>query len=234
MRKAERLFQIVQFLRRRRRAVTARTIAAHFGVCERTVYRDLQSLMASGVPISGEAGVGYLFDKKYELPPIVFQPEELEALALGAAMVNNWTDKEFAAQARAALERIEAVLPPTLQSHLQQLVLFSAPSSARPPWEVSFSELRESIRAQRYLRFHYVDEQGRESERRVRPLGMVFFGPVWVLIAWCELRRGFRTFRLDRIRRLDVLEQPFPLEPGRQLSDYLALVENNSCVSESA
>jgi predicted DNA-binding transcriptional regulator YafY len=221
MRKAERLFQIVQFLRRRRRAVTARTIADHFNVCERTVYRDLQALMASGVPISGAAGVGYLFDKQYELPPVLFQPEELEALALGAAMVNNWTDDAFGARARAALERIEAVLPPTLQTHLQQLVLLSAPSAARLPWEVSFSTLRESIRAQRYLRFRYVDENTKETRRRVRPLGMVFFGPVWLLVAWCELRRGFRNFRLDRMRELEELPERFPEEKGRTLVDYL-------------
>jgi predicted DNA-binding transcriptional regulator YafY len=225
MRKAERLFQIVQFLRRRRRAVTARTIADHFGVCERTVYRDLQALMASGVPISGAAGVGYLFDKKYELPPVQFQPEELEALALGAAMVNNWTDAAFAARARAAIERIEAVLPPALQEHLRQLVLLSAPSAARLPWAVSFSALAESIRARRYLRLRYVDEGARETRRRVRPLGMVFFGPVWLLLAWCELRRGFRGFRLDRIRGLEELPERFPEEAGKTLADYLRSVD---------
>jgi predicted DNA-binding transcriptional regulator YafY len=144
-------------------------------------------------------------------------------------MVNNWTDDAFAARARAALERIEAVLPPTLQTHLQQLVLFCAPSAARLPWEVSFSALRESIRAQRYLRFRYIDENSRETRRRVRPLGMVFFGPVWLLVAWCELRRGFRNFRLDRIRELEELPDRFPAEEGKMLADFLRSVESGEC-----
>lgn len=183
MRKAERLFQIVQFLRKRRRAVTARTIAEHFGICERTVYRDVQALVDSGVPISGAAGVGYVFDKKYELPPVIFDEDELEALALGAAMVGNWTDEVFAARARSALGKIEAVLPEPLQQRMQEVVLHSQPSNARPPWSVSFSGLRASIRRRRKLRFSYCDESGRTTRRKVRPLAMVFFGPVWLLLA---------------------------------------------------
>jgi predicted DNA-binding transcriptional regulator YafY len=220
MRKAERLFQIVQFLRKRRRAVTATVIAEHFGICERTVYRDLQALMASGVPVSGAAGVGYLFDKKYELPPVIFDEDELEALALGAAMVNHWTDDIFAARARSALSKIEAVLPEALQERMQQLVLYAEPSRARLPWSVSFSGLRASIRQRRKLRFAYRDEAGRESRRKVRPLAMVFFGPVWLLVGWCETRRAFRNFRLDRIEGLEQLDEDFTDEPGKTLKDY--------------
>ena len=222
MRKAERLFQIVQFLRKRRRAVTARTIAEHFGICERTVYRDVQALIDSGVPVSGAAGVGYLFDRKYELPPVIFDEDELEALALGAAMVNNWTDELFAGRARSALGKIEAVLPERLLERMQQVVLFSFPSQSRPPWEVSFSALRTSIHARRKLRFGYRDESGRESRRKVRPLAMAFFGPVWLLVGWCEKRRAFRNFRLDRMRGLQILDETFADEPGRSLQDYVA------------
>jgi predicted DNA-binding transcriptional regulator YafY len=221
MRKAERLFQIVQFLRRRRRAVTARTLAEHFGTSERTVYRDVQALIDSGVPISGAAGVGYLFDKKYELPPVIFDEDELEALALGAAMVNNWTDDVFAGRARSALGKIEAVLPEPLQQRMQEVVLHSEPSMARPPWTVSFSGLRDSIRRRRKLRFAYRDEAGRETQRKVRPLAMVFFGPVWLLVGWCEKRRAFRNFRLDRIVELDVLDEAFADEAGKTLRDYM-------------
>jgi predicted DNA-binding transcriptional regulator YafY len=226
MRKAERLFQIVQFLRKRRRAVTARTIADHFGICERTVYRDLHALMASGVPVSGAAGVGYLFDKKYELPPVIFDEDELEALALGAGMVNNWTDEVFAARARSALAKIEAVLPEALQVRMQQVVLFSQPSASRIPWEVSFSALRASIHHRRKLRFAYQDEAGRKSTRKVRPRAMVFFGPVWLLVAWCEKRRAFRNFRLDRMTQLGVLSETWEPEAGRTLQDYLCLPDH--------
>lgn len=228
MRRAERLFQIVQFLRRRRRAVTARTIAEHFGICERTVYRDLQALMGSGVPVSGAAGVGYLFDRKYELPPVIFDEEELEALALGAAMVNNWTDEVFAARARSALGKIEAVLPERLQERMQQVVLFSQPSRSRIPWSVSFSGLRASIRHRRKVRFAYRDVSERATRRKVRPLAMVFFGPVWLLAGWCEKRRAFRNFRLDRIVKLEFLTEEFADEPGRTLHDYLAGCEAGS------
>lgn len=224
MRKSERLFQLVQFLRKRRRAVTAAVIAEHFGTCERTVYRDLQALKDSGVPINGAAGVGYLFDKSYDLPPLVFNTAELEALALGAGMVTNWTDDGFAARAQAALAKIEAVMPEPLEARLQQSVLFSQPSLARPQWNISFSALHQAIHQKSLLLFRYQDEQKRETQRQVRPLGMVFFGPVWLLVGWCEKRRAFRNFRLDRITELQVNAERFVDEPGKGLQDYLKTV----------
>lgn len=221
MNKAERLFELVQFLRSRRRAVTARVIAERFGVSERSVYRDLQSLKDAGVPIEGAAGVGYLFDRRYELPPLMFDADELEALALGAGMVTHWTDEAFAARAQTALTKIEAVLPTALQTRLQHGVLFSQPSEARPKASVAFSALRSAIHQRQRLLIDYQDERGQSSQRRVRPLGLVFFGPVWLLIAWCELRQGFRNFRLDRITTCRDEGTTFSDEPGRTLADYL-------------
>jgi predicted DNA-binding transcriptional regulator YafY len=223
MRKADRLFQLVQYLRKRRRAVTANTIAEHFGINVRTVYRDLQVLKDSGVPIQGAAGIGYLFDKSYELPPLLFNAEELEALTLGAGMVSNWTDELFAVRAQSALAKIEAVLPEPLQARLQQHVVMSQPSQAKPAWGLNFSTIRDAIHRKHYLRYRYLDEQDRATQRRVRPLGLVFFGPVWLLLAWCELRRDFRTFRLDRIKQLQVEEGRFADEPGRGLQDYIGV-----------
>lgn len=222
MRRADRLFRIVQFLRRRRRAVTARTIADEFGICTRTVYRDIEDLAASGVPIQGAAGVGYVLDRSFDMPPVAFDVDELEAVALGIAMVRNWTDERFAARAAAAMDKISAVLPQPLQARLGQLVLLSQPSRAMPPWTVSFSALRDAILAHRRITFDYRDERGRGSRRTVRPLAMVFFGPVWLLTGWCEVRRAYRTFRLDRMQALQVLDERFDDEPDKSLAHYLA------------
>lgn len=221
MRRADRLFQLVQFLRKRRRAVTARRIGEEFGVCARTVYRDIADLVASGVPITGEAGVGYVIDKSYLLPPLMFEIDELEALMLGIGMVRTWTDDEFAAKAAAAQTKIQAVLAPKLLERMQQLVLFSMPSRSRIPWQVSFSGIRRCILTRQKLRFAYVDEHGRATTRSVRPLVMVFFGPVWLLGAWCEKRRDFRNFRLDRISELELDAGPFADEPDKALARYI-------------
>jgi predicted DNA-binding transcriptional regulator YafY len=222
MRRADRLFQIVQFLGKRRRAVTAQTIAEVFGICTRTLYRDIQDLMASGVPIVGEAGVGYVLDRNYQLPPLMLDVDELESIALGISMVRSWTDDRFAERASAALRKIEAALPVALFERLQQVALLSMPSKSRPPWTVSFSSLRECILQRRKVRFCYRDEKGKDSERVVRPLALVFFGPVWLLVAWCEVRRDFRSFRLDRMRDAQYLAETFVEEADQTLAHYLA------------
>jgi predicted DNA-binding transcriptional regulator YafY len=222
MRRADRLFQIVQFLGKRRRAVTAQTIAEVFGICTRTLYRDIQDLMASGVPIVGEAGVGYVLDRNYQLPPLMLDVDELESIALGISMVRSWTDDRFAERASAALRKIEAALPAALFERLQQVALLSMPSKSRPPWTVSFSSLRECILQRRKVCFCYRDEKGKDSERSVRPLALVFFGPVWLLVAWCETRQDFRSFRLDRMRDTEYLAETFAEEPDQTLAHYMA------------
>lgn len=221
MRRADRLIRIVHYLRRMRYAVTAGKIAEDFGICQRTVYRDIQDLMNSGVPIHGEAGVGYVIDKKYHLPPVMFDPDELEAIALGINMVNNWTDDRFAAKANSALEKIHAVLPESLLHDVEQLATHSVSSRAKIPWEVSFSDIRECIRKKRKITFSYTDENGRKSQRMVRPLALVFFGPVWLVVSWCETRKAFRNFRLDRMKDLLIPGDTFREEKDKSLQAYL-------------
>ena len=165
MRRADRLIKIVHYLRRRRQAVTARQIADHFEVCQRTVYRDIQDLMNSGVPIYGEAGVGYVIDKKYHLPPVMFDFDELEAIALGINMVRTWTDEKFSKIAESALEKIQAVLSESLLNDMQQLTTHSEESGGKIPWEVSFSDIRECIRSRRKIEFHYTDLSDKTSDR---------------------------------------------------------------------
>lgn len=225
MRRAERLMGIVHYLRRMRHAVTARKIAEDFGICRRTVYRDIQDLMNTGVPIYGEAGVGYIIDKQYHLPPVMFDPDELEAIALGVNMVRNWTDEAFATKATSAMEKIQAVVPGSLLRELEQLSTYSAPSAARIPWQVSFSGIRECIRNKYKINFTYTDLKDRTTERKVRPLSLVFFGPVWLLVSWCETRRDFRNFRLDRITDLKITKDIFRDEKGKTLAAYLKQME---------
>lgn len=222
MRRADRLIKIVHYLRRMRHAVTARKIADDFGICQRTVYRDIQDLMNSGVPIYGEAGVGYVIDKKYHLPPVMFDIDELEAIALGINMVCNWTDGKFSAKAKSALEKIQAVLPDSLLHDMEQLTTHSEESHRKIPWEADFSAIRECIRQRRKISFEYLDLKDRLSQRKVRPLSMVFFGPVWLLTSWCESRQDFRNFRLDRIRGFQVTDESFPDEKGKNLKAYQA------------
>ncbi len=221
MRRADRLFRIVEYLKARRQAVTAETLADELEVSVRTIYRDMVDLESSGVPIVGETGVGYALDRNYTLRPLIFDVDELDALALGAQMVGSWGDKDIARAARSAIDKITAVLPEKLRAEIMQTALFSPPSEARVPITVDFSAIRRTIRARRRIRFEYVSLKEQRTKRAVRPLCLAFFGPVWLLTAWCETREDFRNFRLDRMRRLVVLDDTFRDEPGKRLSDFL-------------
>ncbi len=218
MRRADRLFRLVQLLRRSR-VTTARRLAAELEVSERTVYRDVSDLSASGVPIEGEAGVGYRL-RDFDLPPLMFTVEEIEALVLGARMVENWTDPELASAARDALFKVEAALPKGKKRLVGETRLFVPSREDRGPEMPDFAVLRRAIREGRKIRFAYTDTQGRQTRRTVRPLSLAFFGPVWVMAAWCELRDDFRAFRPDRIAELRVLD-PFVPQAGKTWRDYM-------------
>jgi predicted DNA-binding transcriptional regulator YafY len=221
MRRADRLFQIVQILRRRR-LTTARQLAEQLCISERTVYRDVRDLIASGVPVEGEAGVGYRL-RGFELPPLMFSREEVEALVLGARIVQSWTDPELARAAAEALAKIEAALPRDRSHLVQETLLFAPDEHFRVEISIDLAVLRQAVREQRRLRFQYTDAAGLSTLRMVRSLALSFYGPIWLLAGWCELRESFRTFRLDRMRDLEVLEH-VPPEPGRTLQDFMAMV----------
>ncbi len=222
MRRADRLFQIVQILRRRR-LTTARQLAERLSISERTVYRDVRDLIASGVPIEGEAGVGYRL-RGFDLPPLMFSREEVEALVLGARIVQSWTDPELARAAAEAIAKIETALPRDRSHLVQGTLLFAPEEHFRVEITIDLPVLRQAVREHRRLRFDYTDAGGVVTKRMVRSLALSFYGPIWLLVGWCELREGFRTFRLDRMRDLEVLES-VPPEPGRTLQDFLAAVE---------
>ncbi len=223
MRRADRLFQIIQRLRGRRRAVTAAQLASDLGVSDRTIYRDIRDLVASGTPIEGEAGVGYALKREYDLPPLMFNSDELEALTLGARIAAAFGDEGLARAAGSALSKIESVLPPRLRPRLGASPLYAPRTWTGRVSSYALMMVRTALTERRRLFMEYRRSDGGQTERVVRPLGAFFWGRSWTLAAWCELREDFRTFRLDRMGQIEARET-FEEEPGRGLRDYLRAV----------
>ena len=221
MRRADRLFQIIQNLHHDR-AVTAHHLADGLQVSERTIYRDIQDLSLSGVPITGEAGHGYRLMKGFQLSPLMFTEEELAALLLGARMVQAWTDKGLARAAQQAMAKIERVIPDHLKPELARQDILVPDFPFAVPVSKELEVLRHAIKQQRKVRFDYRREDGQHSARTVHPLGLFYWGKVWTLVAWCELRGDFRHFRLDRMSEITNLSDRYELLAGRTLQDYLA------------
>ena len=220
MRRADRLFQIVQHLRGGR-LVTARMLADKLEVSERTIYRDVADLMASGVPIDGEAGVGYILRSGFDLPPLMFTRDELTALTLGARFVKAWGGARLALAAEEALVKIEAVLPEPEKRAAAETNLFAFGFGLPEETREIVDRLELAIRERRRVHVVYEALDGERSERDLRPLGLVHWGKVWTLAAWCELRTDFRVFRADRIAEMTECGDTFRLEPGRTLRDFL-------------
>ncbi|MFN7942898.1 MAG: YafY family protein [Thermoanaerobaculia bacterium] len=220
MRRADRLFQLLLELRRGR-VTTARRLAERLEVSQRTVYRDVADLAAAGVPIEGEAGVGYRL-RGFDLPPLMFERDEVEALVLGLRVVEGWGDGDLARAAGTAVAKIEAALPKARAHLVEQTRLYAPVHGERPAERLPLGVLRAAIHARRRVALAYRDEKGDETRRDVRPLALAFYPPVWLLVAWCELRVDFRSFRVDRCLAIEVAQETFPLEAGRTLEDFLA------------
>ena len=221
MRRADRLFQIIQNLHHDR-AVTARHLADTLQVSERTIYRDVQDLSLSGVPITGEAGHGYRLMKGFQLAPLMFTEEELAALLVGARMVQVWTDKGLARAAQQAMAKIEHAIPEHLKPELARQDILVPEFGFAMPVAEELAVLRQAIKQQHKVHFQYRRENGDESARTVHPLGLFYWGKVWTLVGWCELRDGFRHFRLDRMSGIADLTERYEIVQGRALRDYLA------------
>jgi predicted DNA-binding transcriptional regulator YafY len=220
MRRADRLFQIIQILQHRR-VTTAARIAERLQVSERTVYRDIRDLGLSGVPIEGEAGVGYRLGKDFELPPLMFTVDEIQALVLGARMVESWGDDLLQRAAQSALEKVHAALPEAERGRVHNTALFSLALRVPPEVRPRLGRLRRAIDEHRRVAMRYEDRGGQSTERTVRPLGLYFWGATWTLGAYCELRQDFRNFRLDRMETMEVLDATFVPEPPFTLADYV-------------
>lgn len=226
MRRADRLFRIVEYLKARRTVVTAQKLAEILEVSPRTIYRDIADLNASGIPIMGEAGVGYILSKDHKVQPLMFGLEEIDALILGAQMVKSWGDKGLAQAASQAIDKITTVLPESIQKELEQTFLFSMTSKTEVIINIDFTALRRAIRGKNKLDFSYEDEKKSLTSRRVRPLSLAFFSPVWLLLAWCEKRDDFRNFRIDRIQDLTISDDLFKDEKGKRVQDYCCAMED--------
>ena len=228
MRRADRLFSIIQLLRSRRTAATARWLAERLEVSERTIYRDIRDLVDNGTPIEGEAGIGYSLRSGYDLPPLMFDPEEIEALVLGARVVAAFGDRKLTQAAARALSKVENVLPKRLKPKLNESTLFAPRTAIGRLNSEALATVRSAIAEKRKLAFDYTRDDGAESQRTVRPLAAFFWGQSWTLTAWCELREDFRTFRLDRMAQIEVTDSVFADEPGRRLTDYFDRMGVNS------
>jgi predicted DNA-binding transcriptional regulator YafY len=225
MRRADRLFQIVQLIRGRR-LTTAAFLAQRLEVSERTVYRDVADLQHQGVPIEGEAGMGYRLGKGFDLPPLMFTLDEARALVASVRMAQAWQDPVLAQASQVALGKILSVLPTAARVAAQGMAIYAPPLGLEPAVQVTLQTLREAVQALRRLQFDYTDANGTLSQRTVRPLGCFYWGSVWTVAAWCEGRADFRSFRLDRMQALVALEGStghFRDEAGKTLADYLRL-----------
>ena len=220
MRRADRLFLIIHALRGRRTALQARALAETLSVSLRTVYRDVADLQLSGVPIEGEAGVGYLLRKGADIPPLMFNADELEALVVGSRFVKAFAGKRLSVGAKAALLKIEAVLPPELRERASRSRIF-APADWSESRSGLIDHLHAAIVAQQVLQLDYRDESGRASLREVEPLCLAFWGGAWTLGGWCRLRNDFRNFRPDRIQMFAPTGETFVETPERGLAAYL-------------
>ena len=223
MRRADRLFRIVQMLRSGR-LKTARALAERLQVSERTIYRDVRDLQLAGQPIEGEAGVGYTLRREFDLPPLMFTPEELTALVLGARLVQAWGGAESVVAAKSALARIEAVLPEELAARVDAIALY-APGYRMPmAHRKLLDQLHAACLSCTVLEFSYTrlnEDASRAEWRIVRPLALAFWSGVWTLAAWDEKRSDFRTFRLDRIERLEITSRNFAQKRGQRLEDMM-------------
>jgi predicted DNA-binding transcriptional regulator YafY len=221
MRRADRLFLIIHALRGRRTALPARRLAETLAVSLRTVYRDVADLQVSGVPIEGEAGIGYMLRKGGDIPPLMFNADELEALVVGARFVRAFAGARLAAGARAALLKIEAVLPPELRARTQRSRIFAPRRPGPVDTAGAIDRLHAAIAANQVLQLDYRDESGRASTREVEPLCLAFWGGAWTLGTWCRLRADFRSFRPDRIARFAPTGETFADTPERGLAAYI-------------
>src|SRR4051794_7402704 len=226
MRRSDRLFDIIQRLRAARRPLTAAALAEELEVTVRTVYRDIATLQARRVPIEGAAGLGYMMRRGFDLPPLMFTVEEIEAIAVGARLVARTGDLGLQDAAESVLSKVTVVLPDGLRAQLTSLPIFVSESGAPVPERVDLAAVRQAIRDEHKLHISYVDEGGARSERTIGPIAGAYYVQATLLGAGCELRQDYRHFRADRIVSLAVLEERYPSDNGRLMAEWLALRHN--------
>lgn len=225
MHKSERLFELVNILRSRHTAINAATLAERLAVSERSIYRDIQSLILQGVAVEGEAGIGYRLRRDAHIPPLQFSRDELEALLLGARMAQGWSDNAMARNAQTAITKILAALPSQLKTADDELPLKVPRFESNAIFTQFSEELRGAIKQHRVVDIDYKDANQKQTRRTIEPLGLIFWGATWTLVAYCQLRQAYRCFRLDRLEHVQVASGNFATHPGKSLQHCLALME---------
>jgi predicted DNA-binding transcriptional regulator YafY len=223
VRRADRLFDIIQTLRTARQPVTAATLADKLEVTARTVYRDIAALQGSRVPIEGAPGIGYVLRRGFDLPPLMFTAEEADAVAIGVRLLRRLRDPKLQAAADSVLAKLAAVVPAPLQPHLVAAPVYVSDGSAPSPTGIDPAGLRSAIHEARKIAIAYVDENERHTQRTIWPIAMAYYVDVTLIGAWCELRSDFRHFRLDRIVSARLLDERFPADKGKLMAEWLAL-----------
>jgi predicted DNA-binding transcriptional regulator YafY len=219
MRRADRLFDIIQLLRSAKVPLTAATLATELEVTPRTVYRDVATLQARRVPIEGAPGLGYVLKRGFDLPPLMLTSDEIEAIVVGARLLRRTGDAGLQEAAARVLSKVEVVLPEALRGYLASPTAFVSERGA--PAGADLSVIRAAIRDERKLHIDYVDEQGRTSARTIWPFAVAYYVEATLISAWCELRDDFRHFRADRVQGLTVLDIGFPVSGRTLLADWL-------------
>ncbi|MCA1403436.1 YafY family transcriptional regulator [Ensifer sp. IC3342] len=222
MRKASRLFEIIQILRLARKPVTAAEIAETLEVTPRSIYRDIAALQAMRVPIEGERGLGYVLRPGFDLPPLMFTIEETEAIVLALALLARTGDEELKAAARRVNQKITGAVPGPLRQAFQSQALHAWGSVAAPPPAIDLAMVRRAIRDEQKLALDYRDELGRASERTVRPLALIYYSEHAMMVAWCELRQDIRNFRADRVEHCEPVDAFFRGEGNRLRQLWIA------------
>jgi predicted DNA-binding transcriptional regulator YafY len=223
MRRADRLFDIIQDLRTASHPRTATALAAKLEVSPRTIYRDIATLQARRIPIEGEPGVGYVLRQGFDLPPLTFTTEEIEAIAVGTRLVNRIRDPILQRAAASVLSKLAVALPARSGSYLVSPRFYVSEGSAEQPTAVDLAEVRDAISSSRKMQISYVDASGCCTHRIIWPIAMAYYVDVTLIGAWCELRSDYRNFRVERIASSRVLTQPFQADRERLLSEWLAL-----------
>ena len=223
MRRSDRLFDIIQRLRTASAPVTAARLAADLEITPRTVYRDIATLQARRVPIEGAPGLGYVLRRGFDLPPLMFTSEEIEAIAVGARLVARTGDPGLQAAADSVLSKVTVVLPAALRAYLAAAPFYVSSTGAPAPAGADLTMVRQAIRDEHKLRIAYVDEHEARTERTIWPIAVAYYVQATLVGAWCELRRDYRHFRADRITALEVLDERYPSDNGRLMAEWLAL-----------
>jgi len=231
MRRSDRLFDIIQHLRTAKGPVTAAALATELEVTPRTIYRDIATLQARRVPIDGAAGIGYVLRKSFDLPPLMFTADEVEAIAIGARLVRRLRDAKLQEAADSVFSKVTVVLPEALRRQLVSTPFFVSPGDTVEPRGVDLADVRAAIRDSRKLHISYADEQGRRTNRTIWPIAMAYYVDVTLVGAWCELRNGYRNFRVERIQSSTVLDELFDQDNGRLFREWSELPKVKPAVS---